>query len=194
MLMPKIWRSRHFIFCCSVLLLAAGCGLSEMFGGSNAEKITEPCIELIPSATPTPIPAVVPIIPITPLPGKTPTPHPTPSQSCENAPGIVLICDGKPAEEIPITVITPPPLPTPSVVYYTITVAFASVPPTCGGSVSPFGSVSVPSGANAVFSVTIGACSSFSAYLDSSLFASGTSDTTLTIPNVTSNHSLLFWF
>lgn len=190
MLGLKRWHSRHVILCCGLLLLAAGCGLSEMFSGSNAEKITEPCIELIPSVTPlptpTPIQTVIPVVTVTPQPGKTPTP----SQSCGNAPGIVLICDGKPANDTPITVITPPPM----TIYYTIEVLANYYPYyPCTGSVSPSGIVKVPAGTNAEFLVTMGTCYTFYSYLDSAPFVSGTFNTIVIVPNVTSNHVLTFY-
>ncbi len=136
MLIRKIWRSRLVILCCGFLLFTTGCGLSEMFGGSGAEKITEPCIELIPLTTPTP----APVITVTPAPENTPQPGdtPTPPEACGDAPGIVLICDGEPVDDTPITVITPPPTPIPIISHqsYTIQVALTYDPfnPACLGT------------------------------------------------------------
>jgi len=193
--MRKRWHSRQFILYVVLLFLTTSCGLSEMFGGSNAKKITEPCIELIPAATPTPTPiqTVIPIVTVTPKPGNTPTPQPgktpTPSQSCGNAPGIVLICDGEPEEETPITVITPPGI------YYTLHVSFGSVTICSPGGVSPSGFVSILQGTTAKFSISFGTCSMVNAYLDGSTtpFAS-TGANSITLPNINANHDVYFYF
>jgi hypothetical protein len=187
MLIPTKWPTRQMILCCSFLLLVAGCGLSEMFSGSSAEKITEPCIELIPPSTPTPtpIPTFVPIV--------TPKPS-TPSQSCANASGIVLICDGKPVDNTPITVITPSPTYTIEVIVYD-----GYFYP-CGGSVSPSGIVNVPAGATATFSLSFGTCYTADAYLDSTIpppdytFYYLDPLSQITIHNVNANHVVYVYF
>jgi len=195
MFRPKNSRFFQFILCCSILLLVAGCGLSEMFGGSNAEKITEPCLDSIPTTTPiptltpTPSQTVIPIATVTPLPGKTPTP----SQSCGNAPGIVLICDGEPVEETPITVITPPPV----TLNYTINVSTLNSSGCTSGTptILPPGPVVVVSGDTRTFVISPPLGCPISIYFNGTFLGStSTGSISVTTPPVIINSNLLVYY
>ncbi|GAK60200.1 hypothetical protein U27_00091 [Candidatus Vecturithrix granuli] len=184
-------------------LAIASCGIFELFGERDSNPTT-PCIELIPTATPTPTPTPKP----TPTPRRTPTPQPTPTHSLTPTPTITITPPPTPTPTLtptptitptPTLTVTPTPTLTPTPMVYTISSSESYyMGYTCsGGSISPLGMVSVTEGDNQSFVVTTnwiytGDCSSVNVYIDGSgtPVYSGSGPYTYTFSNVTDNHTI----